>query len=332
MKMILRLAASWLLVSGTFVTKAPPAVAATVENTWPAARPIRMVIPGGAGSGTDIFARIIGARLAQELKQTIVYDNRPGANGIIGNDQVAKAAPDGYTVLFSNASAIAVNAAVQQRLPYEALRDLVPVSQVGAGGVLLVVTPGVPARDMQSLVQFIRARPGKLTYGTWGTGSTGHLSMEALRSTEGLSITHIPYKTMGQLLTDLQGGILQIAFVDAASPLPLIKAGRLVPIGITGSFRAPSLPALPTMQEQGFNLGPDGWYGLFVPAGTPQAIVRRLHDETNRVLGSPAVTPTFLTWNMAAPPLKSSSDFAQTVRGDIEQWRRVARIANFSLD
>ncbi|MGH8784181.1 MAG: Bug family tripartite tricarboxylate transporter substrate binding protein [Cupriavidus necator] len=320
----------WLLAAAASLLPYTSATAA--EESWPAARPIRMVIPGGAGAGTDIFARLIGARLGQALNQTIVYDNKPGANGIIGNDIAAKAAPDGYTILISNASSVAVNPAIQPKLPYQTLRDLLPIAQIGSGGVLLVVTPDVRVKDMNGLVKYVKSNPDNLVYGTWGIGSTGHLSMEAIREKAGLKITHVPYKSMGQVLTDLQGGTLKIAFVDAASPLPLIKAGRLVPLGITGSHRAPALPAVPTMQEQGYNLGADGWYGLFAPAGTPQAVVQRLNAEINRILAAPGVFPVFANWNMSTPPIKTPAEFAQTIREDIEQWRAIARTAQVTLD
>ncbi len=302
------------------------------DPAWPAARPIRMVIPGGAGAGTDIFARLVGERLGKALQQTIVFDNKAGANGIIGNDNVAKAAPDGYTLLFSNASAIAVNPALHPKMPYQTLKDLVPVAQIGAGGVLLVVAPDIPARDMRSFVQYVQASPTPLSYGTWGTGSTGHLSMEALRAKENLKLTHVPYKTMGQMVADLLGGTIKIAFVDAASPMPFIKAGKLVPLGITGSYRVPALPALPTMQQQGYRLGGDGWYGLFVPANTPPLIVQRLHAEVNRILTTPEMRTALENQNMNTPPMKTSEEFAQTLREDIAQWLELARTAQVTLE
>jgi tripartite-type tricarboxylate transporter receptor subunit TctC len=291
-----------------------------------------MVIPSGAGAGTDIFARLIGARLSRVLQQTIVFDNKPGANGIIGNDTVAKSAPDGYTLLFSNASAVAVNPAIQPKLPYETLWDLVPIAQIGAGGVLLVVTPDLPVKDIKDLVKYARSNPDKLAYGTWGTGSTGHLSMEALKAKEGMNINHVPYRTMGQVLTDLQGGTLKIAFVDVSSSIALIKAGKLKPLGVTGSRRLTTLPNLPTMQEQGYSLNADGWYGLFAPAGTPRAVIQHLNVEVNRILIAPELHAVFETWNVSMAPIKTPAEFTQTVREDIEQWRGIARAAQVKLD
>ncbi|MFJ4291821.1 Bug family tripartite tricarboxylate transporter substrate binding protein [Cupriavidus sp. NPDC089707] len=328
MKRISMLCCMGWLLAGLLHHSAPRAA----EPDWPAGRPIRMIIPSGAGSGTDIFARIIGARLSQALRQTIVFDNKPGANGIIGNDIAAKAAPDGYTILFSNASAIAVNPAVHRKLPYQVLNDLAPIAQVGSGGVLLVVTPDVPARDIGAFVKYVRAQPENAVYATWGIGSTGHLSMEALRARENLKLMHAPYKTSGQILTDLQGGTLKLAFVDAASSLPLIKAGKLVPLGVTGKHRVPALPDLPTMQEQGYGLAMDGWYGLFAPAGTPQAVVQRLNAEINRILAATDMRPAFESRNMSAPQRKTPAEFAQTVREDIDSWRDIAQAARITLD
>lgn len=302
------------------------------DPPWPAAKPIRLVVPGGAGSGSDIFARLIGARLGEALQQTIYYDNKAGANGIIGNDFVAKAPADGYTLLFSNASAVALNAVIQPKLPYRTLEDLVPVAQVGAGGVLLVVTPDVPVKDIKGFIQYVQAHPDELSYGTWGTGSTGNLAMEALKAESRLRISHVPYKTSAQVLTDLQGGILRVAFVDAASPVNLIKAGKLVALGVTGSHRVPAFPALPTVQEQGYQLGADGWYGVFAPAGTAPAIVQRLNTEINRILAAPAMRPTFQTWNMSEPPIKTPAEFAQTLRDDVGIWGAIARTGQFKVE
>lgn len=323
-RLVARLLAAWTLLA------LQPLHAA--DEPWPAARPIRMVVPSGAGSGTDIFARSFGARLAQALQQTIIYDNKAGANGIIGNDAGAKAAPDGYTLLFSNASAMALNPVIQPRLPYQTLKDLVPVVQIGSGGVLLVVSADFPARNLEGFVRHVKAHPDKLAYGTWGVGSTGHLSMEALKAKAGLSMNHVPYKTMGQIFTDMQGGMLSIAFVDAVSSLPLIKAGKIIPIGITGTRRTPRLPEVPTTQEQGYRLGADGWYGIFAPAGTAPAIVQRINAETNRLLADPQLKPAFEALNMAEPPIKTSAEFEKTLREDIETWREIARNGRLVFD
>lgn len=309
---------------GALVASAATVTTAAAEEPWPTARTIRVIVPAGAGAGTDLIARAISAHLDKALKQTLVIENKSGANGLIGNAAVAKAPADGYTLLFSNASSVAINPAVQTRMPYDTMKDLQPVAQIGMGGVILVVTPKFPAKDMKSFVSYVKARPGEFVYGTWGIGSTGHLSMEALKAQAGLRLTHVPYRTMGQLMTELQGDVLRIAFVDAVSSLPLIKSGRLVALGITGTVRAPELPDLPTTAELGYKLGADGWYGLFVPAGTPDAIVQRLNAETNRALKDPQLGPVLTSMNMATPPIKTAAEFTQTLRDDLKIWREIA--------
>lgn len=306
--------------------------ARAVDAPWPAGRPIRMIIAGGAGSGTDIFGRQIAMRLGQALQQAIVVENKPGANGIIANDFIAKANPDGYSLLFSNASSVALNPAIQEKLPYNTLKDLIPVAQVGSGGVLLVVTPDVPAKDLATFVKYVKAHPDQLSYASWGTGSTGHLSMEALKAQAGLKLNHVPYKTMGQVLTDLQGGIVRIAFVDAASPLPFLKTGSLVPIGVTGTHRLPMLPDLKTTEEQGYKLGADGWYGLFAPKGTPATVVDRLNKEVNKILTAAEIQPVLRTLNLNQSPATTPASFAVRLRDDLAVWREIARAGNLAMD
>jgi tripartite-type tricarboxylate transporter receptor subunit TctC len=290
-----------------------------------------MIVPGGAGSGTDVVARVFAEPLARALRQPVVVENRPGANGIVGNNLAAKAAPDGYTILFSNASAIAINAALRDAMPYDTLRDLAPVIQVSAGGVLLVATAETPVRDLAGFVEYVRAHPG-IAYGTWGVGSTGHLAMEAIARARDLRMRHIPYKTMGQLLTDLQGGVISLAFVDARSPLSLIQAGKLVPLAMTGTRRSPMLPEVRTLKQQGFDLDLDGWYGVFVRAHTPAGIVRRLNEEIARVMVAPALQASFAQQGLLWVERNAPEQFARVIRSDIRAWKALATTARVQVD
>jgi len=304
---------------------------AAADEAWPT-RPIRLVVASGAGSGTDIFARLFAEHLGKVLKQPLVVDNKPGATGIIGNASVAKAKPDGYTLLFTYAASVVINATLQPTMPYDALKDLTPVAQVGSGGNLLVVSPNLPVHDIKELVAYVRSQPDGLDYASWGVGSGGHLTMEALKAQSGMKLRHVPYKTVSQILTDMQGGVIRIAFVDSSSPLPMVQAGKLRPIAVSGTRRAPALPTLPTMTEQGYPFHADSWYGLFAPAGTPAPIVQRLNAEINQAMSSPALRERFLSYNMGTPPLKTPQQFADTVRADVRMWGDVIRTANVKPD
>ncbi|WP_317920242.1 tripartite tricarboxylate transporter substrate binding protein [Cupriavidus sp. TA19] len=296
------------------------------QGTWPS-RPIRMVVPSPGGSGPDVLARVFAEQISQALKQPVVVDNKPGANGQLSVDAVVRAQPDGYTVLLASASATVMNQAIQPKLPFNIVDDLVPVAQIGSGGVLLVVTPDFPARDMKSFVATVKAQPGKYDYGSWGIGSGGHLAMAQLHTLAGIDLTHVPYKGVPPILADLQGGVLKIAFVDITTSVPLVKSGKIRPLGITGKRRAPAFPDVPTMAEQGFPMTNEGWYGLFVPKGTPREIVATLNREINKALRSPALGTRFQQLNMMTdPPLTTPDEFARAVRNDYATWANVVKI------
>ncbi|GAB3103258.1 Bug family tripartite tricarboxylate transporter substrate binding protein [Cupriavidus yeoncheonensis] len=286
-----------------------------------------MVVPSPGGSGPDVLARVFAEQISQALKQPVVVDNKPGANGQLAVDAVVRAQPDGYTVLLASASATVMNQAIQSRLPFNVVNDLVPVAQIGAGGVLLVVAPDFPARTIKEFVGVARANPGKYAYGTWGIGSGGHLAMAQLQALAGVELTHVPYKGVPPIMTDLQGGVLKVAFVDITTSIPLVKSGKIRPLGITGKSRAPAFPDVPTMAEQGYPMTNEGWYGLFTPKGTPPRIVTTLNREINKALRSPALASRFQQLNMVAePPLTSPEEFARTVRNDYATWANVVKV------
>lgn len=298
---------------------------------WPA-RPIRMVVPSPAGAGSDIFARLLSLPLEQALGQPVVVDNKPGANGLIGNDTVAKAAHDGYTILLSPSSAIAINPIIQAKMPYDAQKDLLPVAQIGSAGILLVANPATGMKSLADLVRQAKAQPDKLVYGSWGSGSTGHLVMESLKAQYGIRLAHVPYKGVSPLVADLIGNTIGVGFVDIASPVPHIRSGRLVALGCTGSARGPALPEVPTLTEQGFPFDADGWYGVFAPAGTPREVVVRLNQEINRILSTDEIVQKFAAQNMPRPPIKDADQFGATVRKDLVAWQLLAKVANLRLD
>jgi tripartite-type tricarboxylate transporter receptor subunit TctC len=312
----------------------PPHVLAQAAGnaaSWPN-RPIKLVVPGPAGVGGDIFARMLAAPLQEALKQSVVIENKAGANGIIGNDAVAKAAPDGYTFLFTPSSSIAINPILQPKMPYDTVRDLTPVAQIGLSGFLLVSNPSTGFKNLDDMVRYAKANPGKLSYATWGNGSSGHLAMESIKAHHKIFMPHIPYKGVLPALTDLLANNITVGFIDIASPVPHVKAGRLVALGCTGSSRGPALPDVPTLSEQGFRFDTDGWYGVFAPAGTPPAVIQRLNSEINRLLATDEVIQKFAQNNMPKPPIKTADQFAATVKKDVETWQGLAKVARLTID
>lgn len=300
-------------------------------STWPN-RPIKLVVPGQAGSGMDLFARMLQVPLQNALKQPIVIDNKAGANSLIGNDAVAKAAPDGYTFLLTPSSSIVLNPIVQRKMPYDTLKDLLPIAQVGQSGILLVANPSTGFKSLQDLVRHAKANPGKLAYGSWGSGSSGHLAMEGIKDHFGIDMAHVPYKGTAALLNDLLGNNITVAFTDIASPVPHVRSGKLTALAATGSRRCPALPNLPTVSEQGYPFNADGWYGVFAPARTPADIVQRMNAEINKVLATEETVQRFLELNMPTPPLKTAAQFASTVSSDMAIWQNTAKGVNLTLD
>jgi tripartite-type tricarboxylate transporter receptor subunit TctC len=309
----------------------PAAAQSNKPSAWPK-QPVRLVVAAPAGSGGDIFARMLSGPLQEALKQPVIVDNRGGANGIIGNNAVAKAEPDGHTFLFTSSSSIALNPLLQSKMPYDTLKDLLPVSQIGLSGFLLVAHPSTGFKTLADMVRYAKANPGKLSYGTWGNGSSGHLAMEGIKAHYKLFMPHIPYRGTTPLVTDLLGNNISVAFADIASPVPHIRNGRLVGLGITGSSRGPALPDLPRLTEQGFKFDADGWYGVFAPAGTPPDIVNRMNEEINKVLATAAMRENFISKNMPPPPLKTAEQFAATVASDVALWQGLAKPIKLTVD
>lgn len=305
---------------------------APAQTPWPA-KPVKLVVAGAAGSGTDITARIFTDALAKALGQPFVIENRAGANGMIGTEAVAKAPNDGYTFLFTYAAAHVVNPVMVEKLPYDATRDFTPVVQIGAGGNLLVVPPSMPVKDLREFIAYAKSRPaGELAYGSWGNGSGGHLSMEALNQKAGLTLRHIPYKSSAAANTDLIGGQLQAAFTAVASGLPLIQAGKMKPIAVSGTYRVPQLPEVRTMTEQGVPFDINAWYAIFAPAGTPAAIVNRLNREVNRIMAAPEMAESLKRIGLAHMPIMTPEQFGESVLRDMKEWGAIVRAGNIKAD
>ena len=304
---------------------------ATAQTAYPS-KPITIVLGNSAGSGGDLLCRVLASGLSASLKQMVIVENRPGANSTIASLAVVNAKPDGYTLLFGNASSTVINQAVQKNVRFDARTDLAPIVQVGAGGVALVATPNFPANSMKEFIAEARANPGKYNYASWGIGSQGHLVGEWIQTRSGISLTHVPYKSITAITQDMQGGMINIGFTDVASAMPFVKQGRLKVLGLTGSLRSPGMPAVPLMSEQGVDFTTDGWYGLFAPKGTPAPVVALLNQEVNRLLASSELRERLLQLNIANAPVKSPEEFAKTVKDDLKVWEQIARGASIRLD
>ena len=297
---------------------------------WPD-KPIKLIVPTAPAGPTDTLGRYIGERLAQALKQSVVVENKPGVNGTLGIDAVAKSAPDGHTLLFTYAASIAVNPGLYPKLPYDTLRDLAPIGQVGHVGNILVVTPDLPIHDVKDLIAYAKARPGQLSYGSWGNGSGGHLTMESLQAHAGLKMQHVPYKGVAPLVNDMLGGVVKIAFVDAGSQLAMFKAGKLRPIAVSGP-RQPELSELRTLPEQGVPFDTASWYGLFAPAKTPAPILQRLNVELNRLLSTPEFQTRLRQFNTPDGPRATPEEFRHRVETDMAVWKKIIVAADVKID
>ena len=290
-------------------------------------RPIRFLVPFAPGGGNDIIGRIIAQSLSEALNQTIVVDNRSGAGGTIGSDLVAKAPPDGHTMLINNIS-LAVNATLIPKLPYDTLKDFAPVSIIGRQPNIMVVHPGVTAQSVQGFLDMVRAKPGQVNYASGGVGSGTHLAIELLQLTTKTTMTHIPYKGVGPALFDLIGGRVEMMISTMASALPHLKSGKLRSLAVTTVKRSSFFPEVPTMIEAGVrDYDFTTWYALFVPARTPQRVVARLNAELAKIAASPAVKSQFY-----GQGLETASTTASETRvylgSEIDKWGKVIKAAD----
>lgn len=311
------------LVAGAAASLVTSLTSAQGNKGWPE-RPVRVIVPGGAGGILDALARQLYTRLQETLGQPFVIDNRPGANGLIGSAFVKNAAPDGYTILHSTASSMVMGEALNPALTVKTLRDLEPVALSSVGGVLLAIHPSVPAKTLPELVELVRKSPDQYpSYGSWGVGSNGHLTMEWLKQRTGIRINHVPYKTAPSLLTDIVSGVIPIGWIDVVSPLGFIAQGKLRAIALTGTVRSPRLPDIQVLSEQGYPFTAAGWQGVFAPKGTPPEIVARLHAAINHEQVQPAFREALLQANIPPAQAVSREAFVQTIGSDLATWRKI---------
>jgi tripartite-type tricarboxylate transporter receptor subunit TctC len=294
-------------------------------------KPVRLVIPFPAGGGADIFGRLIGRKLQDNLGQTFVADNRAGAAGIIGCDMVARASPDGYTLLMGTTGTHSTNPAVYEKLPYHPLRDFAPISLVAESPFVLLAYPGLPVKTVQELIAYAKTRPGQITYGSSGLGSSSHLGFELFNLMAGIKGVHVPYKGLPPAMTDAISGQVMITWNSISASAPFIKLGQIRALGIGSLKRSNLLPEIPAIAETlpGYELG--SWYGLFAPAHTPPALVRRLHAEIVKVIGDATVKQQFA--GLGAEPVGSTPDaFRSVLEKDLVKWAKVAREAKVKVE
>ena len=296
----------------------------SMAQTYPA-RPIRLVVPFPPGGAVDAYARIVQVRLGEQLGQPIVIENRGGAGGMIGADLVAKAAPDGYTLLVGNIAALAMNVGVYASMPYDPLRDFTPVMHSVDVNYALVIHPAVPVKTVNELVTHARANPGKLSYGSAGAGSAPHLATELLKQRAGIDIVHVPYKGGGPMVADLLGGQIQLAFGDQANLMPQVKAGKLRVLAVGSARRSPTYPEVPTVAEAGFaGYEAGAWQAIVGPAGMPAPIVKRLHEALLRTMETPDVRERLIGAGLD-PVAGTPEDLARHIRAEIGKWWKVAK-------
>lgn len=317
-----------MLIAASFVAAAAEAAQRLDYPT----RPVRLIVPFAPGGSVDISSRILAGPLSEILGQQVVVDNRAGASGSIGASMVARSTPDGYTLVAGSSGSMTANRAVYSKLPYDSLRDFVPISMINVTPMVVVTYPGLPVASIKDLVELARAQPGKITVASAGVGSSNHLALELFQSMVGAKLLHVPYKGTGAVYGDLIGGQVQAMFDQIASAVGHINGGKLRALAVTSLNRSSVLPNTPTVDESGVK-GYDAasFTGVLAPTGTPQPILDRLHEAVVKAARMPTVTERFK--ELAADPKTTTpQEFSQFMRDDIAKWQKVAQMANIKLD
>jgi tripartite-type tricarboxylate transporter receptor subunit TctC len=307
------------------------ASALSFAQSYPS-RPVKIVVPFAAGGAVDILTRVLAEKLSPVLGQPVVVEPVVGAGGNIGSAAVAKAAPDGYTLLMATTGTHTINPGLYKNMPFDAEKDFAPVTLIASVPNVLVVHPDVPAKSVKELVALAKSQPGKLNFASFGHGTSNHLSGELLKSVAGIDVVHVPYKSAPQAVMEVVGGQVNFAFVNAPLALPQVKAGKLRALAVTGAKRSPAVPDLPTMAEAGLpDFVVESWYGVMAPAGTPEPVVRKLHDDLLKVLAQPEVIEAFAKQG-ADVVTSTPAEFAAMVSKEKARWSEVIRKSGAKID
>jgi tripartite-type tricarboxylate transporter receptor subunit TctC len=307
---------------------------ALAQPDYPA-KPIRIVVPFTPGGSPDVLARSLGQKISQAWGVAVVVENIPGAGGTIGADRVAKAVPDGYTLLMGHVGTLAAAPAVYPKLPYDPVTSFAPVALVAKVPNVMAVHPSLPVRNAPEWVNYLKAHPGQVNYGSGGNGSAAHLATEYFKWATQTFMVHVPYRGTAPAVADAVAGQIQMVFTGAPALIPMVKAGKLRALAVSSSQRMPSMPDIPTLAESGLKglegFEADQWYGLVAPAGTPVQIVKKLNLITNESLSAPELSARLQLEGAIATP-QTPQAFGQLIQSEIKRWRPVVRSANIQSD
>jgi tripartite-type tricarboxylate transporter receptor subunit TctC len=309
-----------------------PVHLAMAQDAWPAKQPIRIVVPFAAGGTSDILARTLGEKLQASLKQTVVIENRAGAGGVIGADVVAKAAPDGYTLLLGTIASHAINPALQPKMPYDAAKDFAPILLLGSISNVMLVGANQPYKTVADVIAAAKAKPGSIAFASAGQGSSQHMSGETFKLLAGAQLTHVPYKGSAPAIQDVIGGQIPMSFETATVALPHIQSGKVRALAVTSAKRSRVLPDTPTLQEAGvagFDVA--SWQALYAPAGTPPAIVQRLNTEIANIIATPETKAKMDGLGLEYSP-NTPEQFTAFGRNEIAKWQKVVKEGNVKAE
>jgi tripartite-type tricarboxylate transporter receptor subunit TctC len=300
------------------------AAAHAIAQTYPV-KPIRVVVPFPPGGAVDFYARVVQQPLSEMLGQPVVIDNKTGASGMIGAESVAKAAPDGYTLLLGNIASLATNVGVYPKMPYDPMKDFTPIVRTVDVNYVLVVHPSLPVKTVPELIAYAKANPGKLSYGSAGSGSLPHLGTELFKAQTGIDMVHVPYKGGGPMVTDLLGGNVQMVIADQANLMPHVATGKLRALAVATPKRSPNAPDLPTIAETGVTgFEATAWQGLVGPAGMPSDVVKRLNEAFNKVMAMPAIREKLIGGGLD-PVGGTPEQFGRFIGSEIGKWSKIAK-------
>jgi tripartite-type tricarboxylate transporter receptor subunit TctC len=308
----------------TVATLALVAATHAVAQAWPT-RPIRLVVPFPPGGAVDFYARVVQQPLSEALGQTVVIENKAGASGMVGAEAVAKAPPDGYTLLLGNIASLAINVGIYPKMPYDPLKDFTPIVRTVDVNYVLVVHPSVPVKSVPELIAYAKANPGRLSYGSAGSGSLPHLGTELFKAQTGTDMVHVPYKGGGPMVTDLLGGSVQLVIADQANLMPHVQSGKLRALAVATPRRSPNAADLPTIAETGLaGFDATAWQGLVGPAGMPPDVVKRLNEAFNKVMAMPAVREKLVGGGLE-PVGGTPEQFGSFIGSEIAKWTKIAK-------